>query len=126
MLKINNKGFTLIELLIVIAIIGILAGIVIGVINPARQRRKANEAVLRANVGKMCQAWAGCINASPTGALAECDTTAEAGIDIPVTPTGASYTYTGGRWQGTFGTCIIYCDATTFRPTLSGTCAIVQ
>jgi len=124
----KDGGFTLIELLIVIAIIGILAGIVIAVINPTRQRTKANEAVLRANVAKMCQAWAACLNASPTGNLAECNTAALAGINVPnpVVPVKAVYRYTNNRWQGVLGSCTIYCDRTSFKPTLSGTCAIVQ
>jgi len=39
----KSSGFTLIELLIVISIIGILSAVLIGVINPDRQRRRAAE-----------------------------------------------------------------------------------
>jgi prepilin-type N-terminal cleavage/methylation domain-containing protein len=42
----KKSGFTLIELLIVIAIIGVLAGLVIAVINPTRQRQRAQDGVL--------------------------------------------------------------------------------
>ncbi|MFH1955763.1 MAG: type II secretion system protein, partial [Patescibacteria group bacterium] len=52
----EKSGFTLIELLIVIAIIGILAGVLIAVINPAQQRLKANQAVMRSSVSKACLA----------------------------------------------------------------------
>ena len=52
--KINTKsnGFTLIELLIVISIIGILAAVLIAVINPAAQQAKARDAGIKASIGK--------------------------------------------------------------------------
>lgn len=56
MLKIrmnNQKGFTLVELLIVIVIIGILAGVLISVINPAQQQNRARDAGLTAAVNKV-------------------------------------------------------------------------
>lgn len=48
----NSKGFTLIELLIVIVIIGILAGIVIG-LTGANARRKANDAQAKADLHEL-------------------------------------------------------------------------
>lgn len=51
----NNKGFTLIELLIVISIIGILAGVVIGVIDPQRQRAIALDAVTQSTMNKFIE-----------------------------------------------------------------------
>jgi len=50
-----NKGFTLIELLIVISIIGILAGVVIGVINPQRQQAIARDAVTQTTMNKFAE-----------------------------------------------------------------------
>ena len=50
----NKKGFTLIELLIVIVIIGILAGVVLSVLNPAKAQRKSAESVLKATTEKLC------------------------------------------------------------------------
>jgi len=49
----NNKGFTLIELMVVIMIIGILAGIVITVINPVAQQNKAKDAVIKSTMSKI-------------------------------------------------------------------------
>jgi len=47
----NSKGFTLIELLIVVALIGILAGVAVG--NYQRSIQKAKESVLRENLWVM-------------------------------------------------------------------------
>jgi prepilin-type N-terminal cleavage/methylation domain-containing protein len=49
----NTKGFTLIELLIVIAIIGVLAAVVLGVVNPARQRQRAQDGTLISTISKL-------------------------------------------------------------------------
>jgi len=49
----SQKGFTLIELLIVIAIIGILASVLIAVINPAKQQAKAKDAVIKSTMAKI-------------------------------------------------------------------------
>ncbi|MDA1338416.1 MAG: type II secretion system protein [bacterium] len=51
-LKNTSRGFTLIELLIVIAIIGILAAVLIAVINPVAQMNKARDAGLSAALSK--------------------------------------------------------------------------
>ncbi|PIZ01071.1 hypothetical protein COY62_00365 [bacterium (Candidatus Howlettbacteria) CG_4_10_14_0_8_um_filter_40_9] len=48
----NQKGFTLIELLIVIVIIGILAGIVIG-LTGASARKKASDAQAKADMHEL-------------------------------------------------------------------------
>ena len=49
----HYSGFTLIELLIVIVIIGILAGVLIAVINPARQQNRARDANVIATINKV-------------------------------------------------------------------------
>src|SRR3989344_4804781 len=67
----TQKGFTLIELLIVIVIIGILAGVLISVINPAQQTNRARDAGVQASMNKVALATEGFISAygrAPTGA----------------------------------------------------------
>jgi type II secretory pathway pseudopilin PulG len=55
-LKLNNKGITLVELLLVIAMIGIMAVVLVNVIDVGRQQDIAKEASLRANLLKACAA----------------------------------------------------------------------
>jgi prepilin-type N-terminal cleavage/methylation domain-containing protein len=55
----TEKGFTLIELLIVIVIIGILAGVLIAVIDPAAQQNRARDATVEATLNKMALAVGG-------------------------------------------------------------------
>lgn len=62
-LKENNKGFTLIELLVVILIIGILAGVLIAVIDPQKQQDRARDAGIKATLNKTALATEGYIAA---------------------------------------------------------------
>lgn len=59
----RTAGFTLIELLIVIVIIGILAGVLISVINPAAQQNKAKDANVKAAMSKVSLATESFISA---------------------------------------------------------------
>lgn len=52
----NKKGFTLIELLIVVVVIGILAGIVLVAINPARQIAQANNSQRQSDINAILNA----------------------------------------------------------------------
>jgi len=130
----NNKrnGFTLIELLIVIAVIGILAGVLIAVINPAQQRTKANQAVMRSNVSKACLAAVACISASSTAYCT--NTAAELGINLTDdNPPGSVYVYNRdiptGRLiniTGTMDTCLVTCTPSVLgvRPVTVSGCLI--
>jgi len=58
----KQKGFTLIELLIVIVIIGILAGVLIAIINPGAQQNRAKDAGIKAAMNKVVLATEGYIS----------------------------------------------------------------
>ena len=115
---IKQKGFTLIELLIVIVILGILAGVVLAVINPAAQQTRANQSVLRASTEKICIAVQACA-ASTLDAL-NCDTAADAGYTAPAVPAGAVYAIANAPASaagtitvtGTLAGCVFGCSAT--------------
>ena len=124
-LKKDIRGFTLIELLLVIVIIGILTGILLTVIDPAGQQRKARETVLRSNVEKGCLALHACgistVNSN------NCDTNPELGISDAASPQGSNYYLTDAatpadadssanpsvtapvRYRGVLGTCRFQC-----------------
>ena len=61
--KNTQKGFTLIELLIVIVIIGILAGVLISVIDPVSQQNRARDAGIEASMNKVVLATEGYVSA---------------------------------------------------------------
>lgn len=52
----KNQGLTLVELLLVISIIGILAGITVAVINPTKQRERAQDGVKISNLQNVASA----------------------------------------------------------------------
>ena len=84
-----GKGFTLVELLIVIVILGILVGLVMVMINPLRQKRRAREGVLIASMYKTCLALAAC--GSTTTDDTKCADFDLIGVTVPHVPTGAVY-----------------------------------
>lgn len=93
--KSRHHGFTIIELLIVIVIIGILAGIVLVVINPAKQQRKASESILKANTNKLCLGLYSCTSTTATatncGSNTIATTLALIGATSPTAPATATY-----------------------------------
>lgn len=116
-MKLNYKnGFTLIELLIVIVIIGILAGVVLAVINPQRMIQRSQHATLRGSVSKVCMALYAC--AGSTTALASCNTAANLGIVATIPDSRVNVTYASGAGTTitvtgteTNGSCTYSCSA---------------
>lgn len=86
-MKTHNYAFTLVELLVVVVIIGILAGLTLAVINPAVQRQRASEAVMRGQLSKVCGMLAACMSGQPSYNNAACDSVAEIGLLNSVSPT---------------------------------------
>ena len=84
-----GKGFTLVELLIVIVILGILVGLVMVMIDPLRQKRRAKEGVLIASMYKTCLALTAC--GSTTTDDTKCADFDLIGVTEPHFPTGAMY-----------------------------------
>ena len=131
----NKKAaFTLIELLIVIVIIGILAGVVLAVINPAQQITRAKQSVIRGAIVKACLAHKSCMAAN-NDVDAQCDTAVKAGYNFSSIDTASGLFSPSGTATGrptwTLGTapdqCVIACTATgAVTVTSSGTvtCAI--
>ncbi len=84
--KINSQsGFTLVELLIVITIIGILAGVIIGVLNPIQQQNRARDGTTRAQITKMVLSGKSLYVSSPRS-LNRSPTTAEFAAGIASSP----------------------------------------
>jgi prepilin-type N-terminal cleavage/methylation domain-containing protein len=66
----STGGFTLIELMIVIVIIGLLSGILIALINPAKTQNRARDATIKAAINKLALATSAFVSAEgevPTG-----------------------------------------------------------
>lgn len=128
----RKYAFTLIELLIVIVIIGILAGVVLAVINPTVIIRRSQEGVLRSTVAKMCQGLFAC--AVSANSASECDNWDKIGVTLPADPgvqrhamrTASNLTVLSGgipRGTGSENHCIIYCayhfgNGTSLPPTV--------
>ena len=133
----NAKAFTLIELLIVIVIIGILAGVVLAVINPANQILRSNQTSARGVISKACLAVNSCLASSiaqdGTYSYAMCNTGALAGYTFPTNTYQGTYSIGANAapiWTGV--NCIFTCNTTlgtnlSGRVTQSGTnCLVAQ
>jgi len=89
--------------LVVIVVIGVLAGITINVININAQRQRANEAVVRTNVGKICSAVSSCYSTRIGLNTNVCDEASELGTIIPTEPDLATYSISDLAGSETLG-----------------------
>jgi prepilin-type N-terminal cleavage/methylation domain-containing protein len=101
---VDSGGFTLIELLIVIVIIGILAGVLIAVIDPGAQQNRARDANVISTMNKVVLATQGFVSAYgrvPDGEeflanlSATAATAATPGTDCVATGTNCLFEVTG-------------------------------
>lgn len=122
----KKKGFTLVELLVVIALLGILMGVVLVVINVPAQRTRTRQAVARANISKVCSAYTACLSASTTGATTDCDTWTKVGAIQPSQPTGYTYTIAGTGPSVVVDGCTISCDSTGTVALAGGASCLIQ
>lgn len=79
---VNKGGFTLVELLVVVSLVGILAGILISIINPVKQRKIAEDGVKLANLQKYAlgiEAYGNANGAYPTTVDLDVD-------NVPINP----------------------------------------
>lgn len=113
-----------IKKLATIAIVGSLSIILLMVIDPARQIKKAKQTMFRVNAEKGCSAFLVCTGSSQTAINCSGNTNAAAltriGFIIPKIPVGASYLITpllpvppGAvlTFTSTYDTCVFTCSA---------------
>ena len=119
----TQVGFTLIELLIVIVIIGILAGVLIAIINPGAQQNRAKDAGIKAALNKVALATEGYVSSygtSPNDAqfIGSLQNVTDSGTSCAAggTDYDCSFTVTGNALAST-------CGATAWLGTGTSQCA---
>lgn len=130
----NLQGFTLIELLIVIAILAILGGAILTVLDPAAQRAKASQSAAKSLTRQACTNVAVCNVESSTGSCPNISASIAPTMNLPAgvssgvnTTTTVSYTSSMGSGasikQCTF-TCDVSGNSTITKSSANSTCLI--
>lgn len=109
----------MIELLVVMAIVSILVGTAVMIINPARLQRKGRESVLKANTAKLCAALYAC--ASVKGGETDCSTFDLLGVPVPTDPPPPASYYIQ-RWSAGGGSAHTYTISIYGRLDASASC----
>lgn len=116
-----------------VVIIGILAGLTLAVINPAVQRQRASEAVMRNQMSKICGMAVACMSGQPSYNNLGCNTLGELNLvgtdtatSIVLPPNNLTYTITTGGTTGNGTGTVIVTSAVLPNTTCSMSCTVSE
>lgn len=116
-----SKGFTLVELLVVIAVVGVLSGLVIVVLNPAHFRNQAQDSRRISNLAGIQTTLE--LSFADSGSYPDPPSGSSPPAGSPADPDGGSYTYCPYNSNMNYQLCatLEVVDPTTVTGCISGT-----